>query len=76
MITEQDIRNNNSNDTPIGLASRCWSADINFDTYCSFCNDIAITPVSQEDFEAIYNWWNQHLANCSEACNCMKCRKY
>ena len=63
MVTEQDIRNNKSNDTPIGLASWCWSACINFDTYCSFCNDIAITPVSQEDFDSICNWWNEQYNN-------------
>lgn len=64
MVTEQDIRNNSkSNDTPIGLASWCWATNINFDTYCSFCNDIAITPVSQEDFDSICTWWNEQYNN-------------
>lgn len=57
MFTKEQITNS-TNDTPIGLASWCWGADIDFNGYCDFCNDIAISPVSQEAFEYIHNWWN------------------
>lgn len=57
MFTEEQITKS-TNDTPIGLASWCWGADIDFNGYCDFCNDIAISPVSQEAFEFIHNWWN------------------
>ena len=59
MITVQDIKDCIKNNTPVGFASWCWAADIGYDEYQARATEKRITPLSEEDFNFVNNWWEQ-----------------
>ena len=58
MITEQEIISSRNN-TPIGLAGWCWSADIRYQRYCEMAVEQNIEPLSETDFDIVNNWWEE-----------------
>ena len=57
-ITKQQIITEKNN-TPIGLASWCWSAGIQYDGYLNMCKKHNIEPVTEEEFNFVINWWEE-----------------
>lgn len=57
-ITKQQIITEKNN-TPVGFASWCWAADIGYDEYQARATEKGITPLSEEDFNFVINWWKE-----------------
>ena len=59
MITVQDIKDCIKNNTPVGLASWCWSTGIQYDGYLNMCKEHNIEPITEEEFNFVNNWWEE-----------------
>lgn len=58
MISE-DLIKSAKNDTPVGFASWCWAAGIRYPDYQGMATERGIPPLNEEDFNYIWNWWDE-----------------
>lgn len=64
MFTEEEMTKSN-NRTPVGLASWCWGARINYVGYQTLAAEQGIAPLNKAEFTYIQNWWNEQWSGFS-----------
>lgn len=66
MITEEAIRTEKNN-TPVGLASWCWGANMDYAQYLELAKTAGIEALNSQGFHYVHNWWDEQWDEIAKA---------